>query len=85
VQRAVTGTEALETLASLNRGVKKVCVVSDIRLPAMDGFSFLEQLKSQPPSPPMRFAFLTSHCDRSTEQRALAKGADALFRQTTRF
>jgi response regulator RpfG family c-di-GMP phosphodiesterase len=28
---------------------------------------------------PSRFAFLTSHRDHSTEQRACAKGADAFF------
>jgi two-component system, response regulator len=74
-----TGAEALDALATIEPGTKNICVVSDIRLPGSDGFELLEQLKSQPPSAQMRFAFLTSHCDNSTEQRALAKGANAFF------
>jgi CheY-like chemotaxis protein len=79
VLRAETGAEALETLANLNHRMKRVCVVSDIRMPGLDGFALLEQLKSRPAPAPLRFAFLTSRCDQPTEQRAYANGADAFF------
>ena len=56
-------------------------MLSDIRLPDIGGFDLLREVRSNAPVQPTKFVFLTGHCDLAIEERALAVGADALFRK----
>jgi len=72
VHIAMNAEEALVKLESFVPDV----IVSDVRMGRMDGFEFLETLKSMPARKNIPFIFLTIMDDRTSVERAAAIGAD---------
>ena len=72
VHIAMNAEEALVKLESFVPDV----IVSDVRMGRMDGFQFLETLKSMPARKNIPFIFLTIMDDRTSVERAAAIGAD---------
>src|SRR5262249_47507661 len=51
-------------------------VISDISKPKMSGFDLLEQLRADPDTHSLTFAFLTTRCDERTMKQGRSLGAD---------
>jgi CheY-like chemotaxis protein len=77
--------EALDALDHVHLDVARIDIVSDVQLPGEDGFQFLRSVREAELLQPVRFAFLTGHCDAATEQRALECGADGFFSKPVQF
>lgn len=71
VLSAVGGQEGLEQA----RAHKPDVVLLDMRMPGMDGFQVLEQLRAQPETRDLPVIFLTADDDRENLVRAFASGA----------
>jgi len=77
--------EALEILAQVGSPGTKICIVSDVKLPEVDGFELLRQVKATCGSFQLKFAFLTGDQDKKTEARAHACGVDGFFLKPNRW
>src|SRR5689334_11776685 len=82
---AKTCAEALEILAQVSAGNANVCIVSDLKLPDLDGFELLRMVKSQPGEHHPKFVFLTGNSDSAASVRAQRLGADGFFAKPTRW
>lgn len=72
-------SEALKALGELIASARRLCLVSDLKLPGMDGFELLHLVKQWSEASRIRFVFLTGRADPSTKARALQAGADGFF------
>jgi signal transduction histidine kinase len=68
---ALSGVEGLE----LARGSKPDVVLLDMKMPGMDGFEVLRQLREDPETKDLPIIFLTADNDRENLVRAFAAGA----------
>jgi FixJ family two-component response regulator len=50
-----------------------ICVITDVRMPGMDGLELQRRLKLQYPSLPV--IFITAHYDSEIRQQAMSQGA----------
>ena len=82
---AKTCAEALEILAQVSAGNANVCIVSDIKLPDLDGFELLRMVKSLPGEHHPKFVFLTGNSDAAASVRAQRLGADGFFAKPIRW
>jgi two-component system sensor histidine kinase/response regulator len=71
VVAAASGADGLARLGSLPLD----CVLLDMRMPGMDGFAVLEQLRAQPDTRHLPVVFLTAETDREVLVRAFEAGA----------
>jgi len=81
VKTATSGFEALELAAEFAPHV----VVSDIGMPGMDGFEFMEQLRSAPVLQPFKSIALTGYDLIGEPDRALQSGYDAQLTKPIEF
>lgn len=72
VRIAMNAEEALVTLETFTPDI----IVSDVRMGRMDGFQFLQALRSLPEKKHIPFIFLTIMDDRQSVERAASMGAD---------
>ena len=72
VQQAYNGLEALQTVRTQLPDV----VVCDINMPVMDGYTFLQQTRSDPELRLLPFIFLTARTTTEDQRRAKAIGVD---------
>lgn len=72
VRVAENGERALQVI---EEGVPDL-VVSDIMMPAMDGFALLAALRADPATEAVPFIFLTAKTDDLSRQKGLKKGVD---------
>jgi len=70
VSKAVNGHEVLEML---KHGLKPDLILLDIKMPELDGFMTIEQIKQQYPELTV-LAFTASFLDEETEQLLIEKG-----------
>ncbi|MDD5495045.1 MAG: PAS domain S-box protein, partial [Dehalococcoidia bacterium] len=78
VSSAANGEEALVQL----RAIPGDLIVSDILMPVMDGFRFLQQCKNDKKLKNIPFIFLTgTYLDKKDEELSLKLGADAFIRK----
>ena len=71
VIQAVDGVDGLETLAAKGADV----VITDINMPRMDGFGFIEGMRANPDHRTTPVLVLTTESDAEKKQRARAAGA----------
>jgi len=71
VQEVSTATEALETL----KGFKPDLILSDVRMPDMNGFDFLDRVKSTRNNSKTPFVFITAIDDYDSRKAAQDLGA----------
>ena len=71
VIQAVDGVDGLETLAAKGADV----VITDINMPRMDGFGFIEGLRADPAFSTTPVLVLTTESDAAKKQRARDAGA----------
>src|SRR5690606_8283670 len=69
VIEAGSAARALDILREENVDI----VVSDLRMPGMDGFAFLRRVREEQPG--LRFVLVTAHADMEVVTRALREGA----------
>lgn len=81
---ARNGSEAMAVLAQLGVEGNRVCLVLDIKLPDMDGFQLLQQVRSSPWADQVIVVFLTGNRHPALEKRAYASGAQAYFVKSCR-
>lgn len=67
---------ARDALAELQQGLRPDVIVSDINMPAMDGFSFFQQVRGISDMRAVPFLFLTALDDRSSLRKGMTLGAD---------
>ncbi|MFN3199719.1 MAG: sigma-54-dependent transcriptional regulator [Bradymonadia bacterium] len=75
VLEARHGAEALEMLETEHVDL----IISDLRMPKLDGFGLLEALKGKPSSPP--FVMITAHGSERTAVEAMKRGAMDYFKK----
>ncbi|MBI3578965.1 MAG: hybrid sensor histidine kinase/response regulator [Ignavibacteriales bacterium] len=51
-------------------------IICDIKMPKLDGYGVLNELRKDPATAPIPFIFLTGHADRSTLRHGMDLGAD---------
>ena len=71
VIQAVDGVDGLETLAAKGADV----VITDINMPRMDGFGFIEGMRADPAFSAVPVLVLTTESDAAKKQRAREAGA----------
>ena len=71
VIQAVDGVDGLETLASKGADV----IITDINMPRMDGFGFIEGMRADPAFSAVPVLVLTTESDAAKKQRAREVGA----------
>ena len=71
VIQAVDGVDGLETLAAKGADV----VITDINMPRMDGFGFIEGMRADPNHKATPVLVLTTESDAAKKQRAREAGA----------
>lgn len=76
VEQSKDGQDALEKLAT---GLQVQAIICDIEMPRIDGYSFLEQIKSNPELRNIPVAMLTSRSSSKHRQLAMQLGAKAYF------
>jgi two-component system sensor histidine kinase/response regulator len=74
VSAARDGVHAIDILQSL--GMAPALIVSDIRMPNMDGYEFLEAVRERPEWLSIPFIFLSAKGDREDIRRGKLRGAD---------
>jgi two-component system chemotaxis response regulator CheY len=75
VYSVTTAEEALQWLAS-----KEVCaLVTDLRLPRMDGYQLIEAIRSQPQRSSLPILVISGDSDPRVPARVAGLGADAYF------
>lgn len=74
---ARTGDEALAILASGSCPVR--AVVTDLQLPAMDGFELIQQIRSRSPQVTLPILVTSGDSDPGNSERLRLLGADAYF------
>jgi CheY-like chemotaxis protein len=72
VVEAGSGLEALDTI----RGSPPDLVLLDLRMPSMDGFSVLREIRQDPRLHRLRVLAFTAHAMRGDREKALAAGFD---------
>jgi two-component system chemotaxis response regulator CheY len=73
-------SSALEAVQVLGNGNSRVCaVVTDLRMPAMDGFQLIEFIRSRPGHAGTPVVVVTADTAPDTWERAARLGADACF------
>lgn len=72
VLQARNGMDAL----SLLEGSKPDLIISDIRMPGIDGFALCEQVRANPDFAQLPFIFLTGRDERADVRRGMGLGAD---------
>jgi len=65
-----------EALARLEEGLQPDAIVSDISMPALDGFLFFERVRSIARLRAVPFLFLTAYDERSQFRKGMTLGAD---------
>ncbi len=75
VLTAVNGVEGLKILASHQDDLPDL-ILSDITMPQMDGFTFLENVRAEPKWVTVPFIFLTARGERNERYRGTLAGAD---------
>lgn len=66
---------AAEALSLIERGLRPQVIVSDVMMPAMDGFGFREKLQSVDGCAGIPFLFLSARADQESRNAGLARGA----------
>ncbi len=74
VSAARDGVHAIDILQSM--GLAPALIVSDIRMPNMDGYEFLEAVRARPEWLSIPFIFLSAKGDREDIRRGKLRGAD---------
>jgi CheY-like chemotaxis protein len=77
VQVAVTARQALDVLASGREGI--CALVTDLNLPAMDGFELIERVRSDTRTARLPILVISGDSDPRTPERIYRLGADAYF------
>jgi signal transduction histidine kinase len=72
VIQACDGEAAIELLAQ----VQPALIVSDVRMPGMDGFTLCERVRADPGFAQVPFIFLTARGERADIRRGMGLGAD---------
>jgi DNA-binding NarL/FixJ family response regulator len=75
VGEAEDGAGALAAIADLEPDL----VILDLRMPGIDGFGVLDELRSQDPSPACRVVVISATLEDGVEAEARAAGADAVL------
>ncbi|MDZ7801495.1 MAG: response regulator [Trueperaceae bacterium] len=65
-----------DAIQELEQGLRPDVIVSDIEMPAMDGFAFYAAVREVSELRAVPFLFLTAHGDRQTMRRGMTLGAD---------
>lgn len=71
------GTHESVTGLELAKQQKPDLIICDVRMPILDGFSFLKRLRQEPMLAQIPFIFLTAEKPETNRGRALALGANA--------
>ncbi len=72
----LTFDDARDALAELREGLRPDVIVSDISMPAMDGYEFCRLVREIPDMRAAPFLFLTALGDRASMRKGMALGAD---------
>jgi len=72
-----TAQEALRLLASWDCAVS--AVVTDLNMPRMDGFEFIERIRAQPRHQQLPIIVVSGDTDPGTPERLASLGANAFF------
>ncbi|MDQ0507466.1 response regulator [Xanthobacter agilis] len=72
-------SRAGEAIAAVRADPNIDIVVTDIRMPDMDGVDLIQALKASFPERTMKFVVMTGHAAEEDIRRAQAAGADAWF------
>lgn len=75
VYEAMSGLEALEQVAKLSPDL----ILLDIRMPGMDGFEVLSELRNDPNLMHCQVVMLSGSCDNRDKEMAVTHGANAYF------
>ncbi len=65
-----------ETALSLVKSTRPDLIVSDVRMPGMDGFSLCERVRADPAFAHVPFIFLTARDEKADRRRGMGLGAD---------
>ena len=75
VVEAVDGMDGLTKFEELDRlGTPPILILSDVAMPDMDGFEFIETVRSFEQTVPV--LFLTAHCDNESREKGRKVGAN---------
>jgi CheY-like chemotaxis protein len=72
-----TAQEALRLLASADCGI--TAVVTDLNMPRMDGFEFIERIRAEPRHQHLPIIVVSGDTDPRTPERLVSIGANAFF------
>ena len=72
-----TAQDALRLLANADSGVR--AVVTDLNMPRMDGFEFIERIRAQPRHKGLPIIVVSGDPDPRTPERLTSIGANAFF------
>jgi CheY-like chemotaxis protein len=72
-----TAQDALRLLARADCGVS--AVVTDLNMPRMDGFEFIERIRAEPRHQRLPIIVVSGDTDPRTPERLVSLGADAFF------
>lgn len=70
----VQGTASAEEALTVLRRSTPDAILLDLRLPGMDGWTFLEALREQDRRPKIPVVIISAHADSQSEERALRAG-----------
>ena len=71
-----TSLGAVEALTKLREGLNPDVILTDILMPAMDGFEFLEKISEENLATKAKIVILSNKGERSDIDRGMALGAD---------
>lgn len=74
-------TRAHDAIEYLEQAARPSIIVTDIRMPYMDGFAFIDAVKEKLLHSDTRFIALTGHGTQADEHRAIASGAEIFLRK----